>query len=430
MPTFPPLDIPKISFKAAPPIAPTTSMPNIDTMDFFSKEKLDVFRNDTKIKKFLDEKMDGGVLLNKEEMRDYIALTRLNQKKRNIYYLYSDLQKVVFRMVKEVCRGKIGTEYGKHTANNALIHEPELRTFFRNKFVKVKFSDKETENARYDHKNYDILLLMTKDYANLKDYTIDEKLSKVLGFIIVQKGECELHPEALAIKLICTRTSVPNLPGPPILYNWVKSSILLGAYLCMIKLSKYEQLGLLELADGYNNLPGLCAYIKFGFREDSSLVKDGCFPNVENVAMSVRLDSHDDSPDITFESIINVIITGISNNGKPYEVESPYELCTTLTPSSVTQKDLQEKLQKKIAENYQEIHQSKHQPNPDFFDQNLYKIELHEILKQNREKFNTTKTISTGKAKSLKQNKYITRRAKYITRRATIKKQKKKSKKK
>ena len=430
MPTFPPLDIPKISFKAAPPIAPTTSMPNIDTMDFFSKEKLDVFRNDTKIKKFLDEKMDGGVLLNKEEMRDYIALTRLNQKKRNIYYLYSDLQKVVFRMVKEVCRGQIGTEYGKHTANDALIHEPELRTFFRNKFVKVKFSDKETENARYDHKNYDILLLMTKDYANLKDYTIDEKLSKVLGFIIVQKGECELHPEALAIKLICTRTSVPNLPGPPILYNWVKSSILLGAYLCMIKLSKYEQLGLLELADGYNNLPGLCAYIKFGFREDSSLVKDGCFPNVENVAMSVRLDSHDDSPDITFESIINVIITGISNNGKPYEVESPYELCTTLTPSSVTQKDLQEKLQKKIAENYQEIHQSKHQPNPDFFDQNLYKIELHEILKQNREKFNTTKTISVGKAKSLKQNKNITRRAKYITRRATIKKQKKKSKKK
>ena len=78
-----------------PPIAPTTSMPNIDTMDFFSKEKLDVFRNDTKIKKFLDEKMEGGVLLNKEEMRDYIALTRLNQKKRNIYYLYSDLQKVV-----------------------------------------------------------------------------------------------------------------------------------------------------------------------------------------------------------------------------------------------------------------------------------------------------------------------------------------------
>ena len=420
MPTFPPLDIPKISFKAAPPIAPTTSMPNIDTMDFFSKEKLDVFRNDTKIKKFLDEKMEGGVLLNKEEMRDYIALTRLNQKKRNIYYLYSDLQKVVFRMVKEVCRGKIGTEYGKHTANDALIHEPDLRTFFRSKFVKVKFSDKETENARYDHKNYDILLLMTKDYAKLKYYTIDEKLSNVLGFIIVQKGECELHPEALAIKLICTRTSVPT-EDEPILYKWVKSSILLGAYLCMIKSSKYEQLGLLELADGYNNLPGLCAYIKFGFREDSSLVKDGCFPNVENVAMSVRLDSHDDSPDITFESIINVIITGISNNGKPYEVESPYELCTTLTPSSVTQKDLQEKLQKKIAENYQEIHQSKHQPNPDFFDQNLYKIELHEILKQNREKFNTTKTISVGKAKSLKQNKNITRRA-------TIKKQKKQKK--
>ena len=425
MPTFPPLDIPKISFKAAPPIAPTTSMPNIDTMDFFSKEKLDVFRNDTKIKKFLDEKMDGGVLLNKEEMRDYIALTRLNQKKRNIYYLYSDLQKVVFRMVKEVCRGKIGTEYGKHAANNALINEPELRTFFRSKFVKVKFSDKETENARYDHKNYDILLLMTKDYANLKYYTIDEKLSNVLGFIIVQKGECELHPEALAISLICTRTSVPT-EDEPILYKWVKSSILLGAYLCMIKLSKYEQLGLLELADGYNNLPGLCAYIKFGFREDSSLVKDGCFPDVDNVGMSVRL------ADIEFESIINVIITGISNNGKPYEVESPYELCTTLTPSSDTQENLQKQknLQKTIAENYQEIHQSKHQENPDVFDQNLYKIELHEILKQNREKFNTAKTISTGKAKSLKQNKYITRRAKYITRRATIKKQKKKSKKK
>ena len=86
------------------------------------------------------------------------------------------------------------------------------------------------------------------------------KFDTIRGFLIVEKGECEKHPKAYTINLICLDKVIDGKK-----VNYLKASILLGAYLCMIKLLDCEQICMLELAGGYNNIMGLCAYTKFGF---------------------------------------------------------------------------------------------------------------------------------------------------------------------
>jgi hypothetical protein len=145
----------------------------------------------------------------------------------------------------------------------------------------------------YDSRFFDLLVAVVRGYEELNDTTTypmstkqrsREKIDKVVGFIIAQYGECKTHPNAYAVNLICTR----SIDG----YS-IKGSLLLGAYMYCIKQTEHaEQLGVLELAFGYDNIGGFFAYTKMGFDKDYTLVKQCCFEDYENLPMSVNLQKY------------------------------------------------------------------------------------------------------------------------------------------
>uniref|UniRef100_A0A6C0LCB2 Uncharacterized protein n=1 Tax=viral metagenome TaxID=1070528 RepID=A0A6C0LCB2_9ZZZZ len=113
---------------------------------------------------------------------------------------------------------------------------------------------------------------------------VEALLEKVVGFIIVQLGECETHPYAYAVNLICTRTLDDDERTS------IKGALLMGAYLfCIKQLAGVEQVGILELADGYKNFAGFSAYTKMMFDKNISLSVEGCFYDNTNLAMSADL---------------------------------------------------------------------------------------------------------------------------------------------
>ena len=113
----------------------------------------------------------------------------------------------------------------------------------------------------------------------------EKKLRSVVGFLIVQKGECRSFPEDYAVNLICVRDGVAEGVGP----------ILIGLYLYTIlerfQTIRHLQLGLLELAGGYYNISGLCLYSKFGFVPSMNLAIPGCFPSPGNMPMELHFPS-------------------------------------------------------------------------------------------------------------------------------------------
>lgn len=107
------------------------------------------------------------------------------------------------------------------------------------------------------------------DSQNRND--ILQQIQSIVGFMILQIGECSL-PEYASIpvlNLICIAKNTDIQKKLP------SARILMFTYLFTLKEHGYLY-GLLELAHNYRNISGLKAYSKFGFRERLSL-KEGCF---------------------------------------------------------------------------------------------------------------------------------------------------------
>jgi len=155
------------------------------------------------------------------------------------------------------------------------------------------------------------------------DDIIAHRLSGVVGFIIVELGECKTYPFGYSINLICTNSKAPAGSG----------SILMGLYLYSIlchpdkkdkknitfppgkgtinivekpkssyededtefetsftssePLIPVEQFGILELASSYTNPGGLCMYEKFGFQYTESMYGKQCFEDFNNLPMLI-----------------------------------------------------------------------------------------------------------------------------------------------
>ena len=155
------------------------------------------------------------------------------------------------------------------------------------------------------------------------DDIITHRLSGVVGFIIVELGECKTYPFGYSINLICTNSKAPAGSG----------SILMGLYLYTIlchpdkkdkinitfppgkgtinivekpkssyededtkfetsftssePLIPVEQFGILELASSYTNPGGLCMYEKFGFQYTESMYGKQCFEDFNNLPMLI-----------------------------------------------------------------------------------------------------------------------------------------------
>jgi len=166
----------------------------------------------------------------------------------------------------------IGTEYGEGAIRSAI-------------------------NAGED--KYDILVAINRRIGvgvGSTQKTSQDKLRAIAGFIVVQKGECEERPNSWCVNLICVT------PGG------IKGSVLLGGCLyCIAKLKNDPSINqecLLELAGGYNNLPGFFSYTAMGFLRDDSLWGEDCL--YEQNCMPMRANLHDLSSDDIINKVLGV----------------------------------------------------------------------------------------------------------------------------
>lgn len=212
------------------------------------------------------------------------------------------------------------------------------------KVMKVLCSDigrtyyiKQIEKTFNDLKTYDVVFVFKKDKSeNFKD---------LLGFCIVQKGECKLpeFKDTFVLNLICVKK-----------HTFPVQRLLMFMYVFTMY-ARNERFGLLELANNYNNISGLCLYNKFGFREDISMKtskKDiECFPegfgsdeDIENGSLSMYVDLKNKgiNENTLLDALIhskNIILDPDIDEEEPLCDKKRYDKDTKLSKQGTTQKD-------------------------------------------------------------------------------------------
>jgi hypothetical protein len=134
----------------------------------------------------------------------------------------------------------------------------------------------------------------------------------MLGFAITQHNECIKLQNVYCLNLICSK---------PLKDGGVKGigAILLSLYLFSINNNNNKnipKIGLLELANSYINVGGLCLYSKFGFEYDPNLHGEDCFDDNNNMPMIVNLTEKYQNRDVN-RTLIE-ILNGKNIFDKPY----------------------------------------------------------------------------------------------------------------
>jgi len=282
----------------------------------FKKEYLNEYINDPRTRAMLT----GAVLLNYDDFFTWYNGIDENQDEdlSDDDLVYSEDADTKFGvkdrtkfldMAKVICHN-IGYEYGIATLNS-LVRRPET---------------------------LDILVAVTPDYMNTNfdksaaynRYTALR--NKILGFIVVEKGECKMMPDIYCLRLICTKQEAIN-------DFKIKGSVLLAAFLYCLKSDPVKkQYALLELASGYRNLPGFFAYSKFGFEKEVGFFGPECFNEYGNLPMLLDLrETYADKQSIIEvmvgakpipndvlqqRDVTNLVFTGIPKNGKQFSLQS------------------------------------------------------------------------------------------------------------
>ena len=225
---------------------------------------LDEYRNHPSIFGMLK----GGALLSQREFVSWYKPIETRSSNRLTKDFKSEIEsenlEIAMGFLDEICDQvcrKIGEEYGQYalrkTANNLKKGSME---------------------------NFDILVAVSEGYDKLKigatKVVQAHKNKNIVGFIVVERGECRLWEKQVCVNLICVKEGT------------IKGSVLLGAYLYCLKASPLNSKGLLELAGSYSNLAGFFSYTKLGFDKDESLYDKKCFYNPENLPMSVQLNKY------------------------------------------------------------------------------------------------------------------------------------------
>lgn len=160
-----------------------------------------------------------------------------------------------------------------------------------------------------NHSQHEILLMTKKsgDKPQYGEISVNNiQTEDIVGFIIIQVGECRLYPSIPALKIICTND------GP---HSSKASNFLMYIYLRAMIENKHEY-GLLEVAGSYRNPGALCLYNKFGFREDALLDDSTCFG--EEGTLSMRADLNDKA----YKNLDDVIL-----NNLPINIREPEPMC-------------------------------------------------------------------------------------------------------
>jgi len=238
--------------------------------DKFSKYQL---LNSKAFKEFLNETLDDvgdGDLEAGLKSKSKAAKKRLQKLEDHPEKVARDMMELKTRMCNTV-----GDQYVRTSIKRALATDfPGYDAI-----VIIKPSLRSTSRTPPDESDVEMLERLRKD-----------KMAKIVGFLIAQRGECPKYPNAYAVNLICARERGI-------------SSMLMGCYLyCIKRHPTYMQKGLLELANEYNNLNGFCAYRKMGYVFDPDIYSANCLKFADAgdalLPMSVDIDA------MTIEDII------------------------------------------------------------------------------------------------------------------------------
>lgn len=150
---------------------------------------------------------------------------------------------------------------------------------------------KSFENNTYE---YDFIGIFAIDITLLKSTNLEKNM---MGFIIVQRGECIKFPDVYSINLICS---------PP---SYRKGLILFGAYIYSLinNTSINDKRGVLELANSYFNPGGLCLYTKLGFTIQNDMYGSDCFYDYYNLPMILDIQSYGSTIDEQNDKLIRII---------------------------------------------------------------------------------------------------------------------------
>lgn len=151
------------------------------------------------------------------------------------------------------------------------------------------YGQAQMDNITMEDDNYDILVAVERDYTTYRETRgtrvteslTNQKLAKIVGFIITEIGECKKLPSAVSVKLICAKQKT------------IKGSLLMGAYFDAIQNSHYDKQGILELARGYLNVSGFLSYTNMGFNKNTTLFGEDCFDDFRTLQMSIDLSEID-----------------------------------------------------------------------------------------------------------------------------------------
>jgi hypothetical protein len=292
----------------------------------FITKNLDEYRNHPDIRAALN----GISLLNYDEFMNWYQPTQIKFGERanrlaatlssrlpeidTVHQISKENMRI---LAEEVCEKKIGRDYGRRAID------------------------------RLSNDGFDVLIAVAPRHEelNLPSRTktgtkahSNKKIKHILGFIIAEKGECKKHPDEYCVNLICSREKLIHtkfsIHDPR---QRAKGALIMGAYLyCLKKLGK--EMGILELADCYQNIAGFISYTKMGFAVDHSLYGENCFRHCENLPMSISL-AH-----ITYDNII-----GRASGRAPLSREELEEIDPTGLSLLIPRNPEQASLQKKIA---------------------------------------------------------------------------------
>ena len=268
-----------------------------------------------------------------------------------------NIEKLIHFLSSNICEDTIGYNYVKTSVLNSISKNIFDIVIISNKNIEaIGLTDEDDNYKNNDETDYETDSDENDDYENYDDddennnesytkllnnsfneededeeyksnypvNTIDEildfRLEGVVGFIIVELGECKQYPFSYSINLICTNKKAPTGSG----------SILMGLYLYTIlshpnktnlkenisfpqgnavlninekpneeevlievsfssnePLIPVQQYGILELASSYTNPGGLCMYEKFGFQYDKTMYGKNCFTDFRNLPMII-----------------------------------------------------------------------------------------------------------------------------------------------
>jgi hypothetical protein len=163
--------------------------------------------------------------------------------------------------------------------------------------------------SKRDYK-FDIAIIFNHTSDELEAMTDEDMISSTEAILIVEKGECQMFPDAFSINLICSDSG--------------KGKYLIAFFIYCIINNSYviDKKGVLELASGYLNIAGLCLYSKYGFEHDPRMYGDHCFGDVNNLPMIVNTNNYYRGPNIKKSKVVleekNTTLKNILMNNEPY----------------------------------------------------------------------------------------------------------------